>query len=101
MKERSKNNRRNTTKVGERPSLLERNMANSRSDLSIRAEAFNTMAQSPISSKSQGMASRTALGEPANVGEDLDGPGDDPSRWDIKERDSIISMRSESAASCV
>jgi hypothetical protein len=82
--------------------VLERNMANSRSDFSIRADAFNTMAQSPISSKLQGMTSRVPLGEPplADVGEDLDGPGD-PDGCVIREWDSIISMRSESAASCV
>lgn len=103
MKERSKNNRRNTTKVGERPSVLERNMANSRSDFSICADAFNTIAQSPISSKSQGITSRAPLGEPplAKVGEDLDGPGDGPDGCVVREWDSITSMRSESAASCV
>lgn len=87
MKERSKNSRRNITNVGERPWLLEMQMANSRSDLSTRAEALNTIAQSPISSKSQEITSRTPLGEPplANVGEDLDGPGDDPKGWVPKE----------------
>jgi hypothetical protein len=102
IKEMSKNNRRNTTKVGERPSLLEKNMANSRIDFSIRAKDLNTAAQSPISSKFQEITSRTPLGElPANVGEDLDGPGDDLNGCVLKELDSIISMRSESAASCV
>ena len=79
IKEMSKNNRRNTTNVGERPSLLERHMANSRADLRARAKALSTTAQSPISSKFQEITSPTPLGEPlpANVGEDLDGPGDD------------------------
>jgi len=91
------------TKVGERPSLLERSMANSRIDFSMRAKVLNKTAQSPISSKSQEITSRTPLGEPlpANVGEDLDGPGDVLNGYAPKEWDSIISIRSESAASCV
>ena len=78
-------------------------MANSRIDFSTRAKALNTTAQSPISSKFQEITSRTPLGEqhPAKVGEDLDGPGDDLNGCVTKERDSIISIRSESAASCV
>jgi hypothetical protein len=102
IKEMSKNNRRNTTNVGERPSLLERSMANSRIDFSIRAKDLNTTAQSPISLESQEITSRTLVGElPAKVGEDLDGPGDDLTGCALKEWDSIISIRSESAASCV
>jgi hypothetical protein len=87
IKEMSKHSRLNTTKVGERPSVLTRNMANWRSVLNTRAKALNTMAQSPISSKPQGMMPCVPLGEPrpANVGEDLDGPGDDANGWVPKE----------------
>jgi len=96
MNERSKNNRLTTTNVGDRPSLSERNTANWRSDASTRAMPLNTMAHSPISSKFQEMMSRDPLGER----EDLDPEGDADCRIP-EECDSINSMRSERAASCV
>jgi hypothetical protein len=103
MNERSKNSRLTTTNVGDRPSLSERNSAIWRSDASTRAMLFNTMAHSPISSKFQGIISRDPLGErrPANVGEARDGPGDDANGCVPELCNSINSMRSERAASCV
>ena len=98
MNERSKNSRRTTTNVGDRPSLSERNSAIWRSDASTRAMPLKTMAHSPISSKFQGVTSREPLGERP---EDLDGPGDDANGCVPEECNSIDSMRSERAASCV
>jgi len=97
MNERSKNSRLTTTNVGDRPSLSERNTASWRSDASKRAMPLNTMAQSPTSSKSQGMMSRDPLGER----EDLDGPAGDADCRVPEECNSINSMRSERAASWV
>jgi hypothetical protein len=97
MNERSKNSRLTTTNVGDRPSLSERNSAIWRSDASTRAMPLRTIAHSPISSKFQGIISRDPLGER----EDLDGPGDDANGCVPEVCDSISSMRSERAASCV
>lgn len=97
MNERSKKSRLTTTNVGDRPSLSERNTANWRSDASTRPIPLSTMAHSPISSKSQGMMSRGPLGER----EDLDGPEGDAGCRKPEECNSINSMRSERAASCV